>query len=135
MKLKYTVSLFVMGLLVLFACAQTGATRTSEDQAPQQEMTEQEPQQHMEVDFSQSCTECHTQMTPNVVAVWQESKHGQTNVKCYVCHGDGEVEFYPAGDDARCSGCHSGQEVNFAEAPANSCFDCHGGHSLRFHEN
>ncbi len=122
MKLKYSIGLFVMGLLVLFAFAQPGAT-------------EQEPQKHMKVDFSQSCTECHTEMTPDVVAVWQESRHGETSVKCYVCHGDGEVEFSANGDDERCSGCHGDKVVDFAKAPGDRCFDCHDGHSLKFHQN
>lgn len=135
MNLKYAVSLFVLGVLVLFACAQTGQTRTSEEPVSEQEMSQQESQQHIEVDFSQSCTECHTQMTPDIVETWQGSAHGQTNVKCYVCHGDGEVEFYPDGTDERCTGCHSNREVDFSDAPVESCFDCHNGHSLTFHQN
>ena len=94
-----------------------------------------EQAQHPDVDFSLTCLECHTDMTPAVVDEWQSGMHGEVNVKCYVCHGDGEVEFYPSGSDDGCIGCHSPQEVDFDAVPVSSCYDCHNGHSLKFHND
>jgi hypothetical protein len=133
MKKTYLITLFIAGIVILFACVQTKATRTSKP--AQAEPAQEEITKHMEVDFTQSCTECHELMTPDIFASWQASKHGQTNVKCYVCHGDGMIEFYPTGSDTRCIGCHSQKEVDFSEIPVDRCFDCHGGHTLIFHQN
>lgn len=88
---------------------------------------------HSPVDWSVSCTECHKEVTPDVTAAWYEGMHGQVNVKCYVCHGDGEVEFHPQPTDDRCIGCHSGKEASMAKVETTSCFSCHNGHTLRFH--
>lgn len=88
---------------------------------------------HPDVDWTISCTECHADVTPEVVEKWSESRHGAVNFGCYICHGDGEEVFYAKGTDERCIGCHAGQEVNFEKIKMKSCFDCHNGHSLKFH--
>ena len=89
---------------------------------------------HAEVDFSISCMTCHEEETPEITEEWQGSKHGMMNFGCYLCHGDGQEEFYPKPGTERCNGCHSGQEVDFSKVPANNCFDCHQGHTLKFHK-
>ena len=88
---------------------------------------------HPSVDWSIGCVECHEQETPAVTRDWFEGKHGQVNVGCFVCHGDGEVEFAAKPKGARCISCHSPQEVNFAKLPVKNCFFCHAGHTLKFH--
>ena len=50
---------------------------------------------HQDEDFSMSCSECHLDITPEIYADWQGSGHGKMNYGCYICHGDGDVEFYP----------------------------------------
>ena len=37
---------------------------------------------------TQSCIECHYNVTPNIVSDWQLSKHAENGVECDVCHGD-----------------------------------------------
>ncbi len=92
------------------------------------------PETHPEVDFSLSCIECHSTETPDQVEEWSAGMHGQVNVNCFVCHGDGIEEFYPSPTTERCVSCHSRYEVNFsAEKEASSCFSCHDGHTLKFH--
>lgn len=120
--------LYGLGFLI-FACAQTEAVRTG-DQTPPAMVQEKHP----EVDFSTSCLECHQSATAEVVAKWEAGKHGQVNVGCFVCHGDGEVEFYRKPQGERCIGCHSQQEVDFTALPVKNCFGCHSGHDLKFHQ-
>ncbi len=114
---------------MIFACAQTEAVRTK---APVASTVAQS--KHPEADFSMSCLECHQSTTPEVTAEWESSKHGQVNVGCFVCHGDGEVEFYNKPQGERCIGCHSPQEVDFTKLPVKTCFGCHDGHDLKFHQ-
>ena len=90
-------------------------------------------QKHIEVDYSVSCKECHAQETPEITKEWKESAHGAMNYGCYMCHGDGEEEFYPKPGSDRCISCHSDQEVDFSKTPLNNCFDCHQGHTLKYH--
>jgi len=89
---------------------------------------------HPDVDFSISCVECHQEATPDAVKDWKSSMHGRMNFGCYMCHGDGQEEFYPHPGSERCIGCHSPQEVDFSQLPVKNCFDCHKGHTLKFHQ-
>ncbi len=89
---------------------------------------------HPDVDFSISCVECHQEETPDAVKDWKSSMHGRMNFGCYMCHGDGQEEFYPQPGTERCIGCHSPQEVDFSKLPVKNCFDCHKGHTLKFHQ-
>ena len=34
-----------------------------------------------------SCTDCHQQFHPSIVADWRASRHGQNGIDCSVCHG------------------------------------------------
>jgi len=116
--------------LVFLAFRGTNAPNTPAGVATQALLPQEK---HPEVDFSVSCTECHREATPEIVAQWENSKHGLVNVKCYVCHGDGEVEFSPKPTSDRCVGCHSRYEVDFSKLAVKSCFSCHHGHTLKFH--
>lgn len=89
---------------------------------------------HPEVDFSISCQECHAEQTPQIFKEWKESKHGVMNYGCYMCHGDGVEEFSSKPGSERCTACHSPQSVDFGQLPVKNCFDCHQGHSLKFHQ-
>ena len=92
-------------------------------------------EKHPDVDWSISCNECHAEMTPEVFKAWENSSHGQVNFGCYICHGDGQEEFHAKGQDDGCQGCHAQQLVDFEKVKAESCFDCHDGHSLKFHNS
>lgn len=48
---------------------------------------------HPDVDWTIGCAECHEEMTPEVFKDWKESKHGDMNFGCYICHGDGQETF------------------------------------------
>lgn len=124
MKIKIYVILIIGIVTFLFACSQSSeVTLTSSPLVTQ----------HPDVDWTISCTECHQDVTPEIVEAWSESRHGKVNFGCYICHGDGEEVFHAKGTDERCSGCHAGQEVNFEKTKLKSCFDCHDGHTLKFH--
>ena len=88
---------------------------------------------HPKVDWTIGCTECHEEITPKVFKDWNMSKHGQVGFGCFICHGDGQEEFNAKGKDNGCLGCHSAMEVNFKKTKVKSCFDCHNGHTLKFH--
>jgi cytochrome c553/uncharacterized CHY-type Zn-finger protein len=61
--------------------------------------------------FAAACTDCHKNVTPNIVSDWQLSKHGQAGIDCAVCHGD---QHTAANDVAKaqiptpdtCAACH-----------------------------
>ncbi|MEF8824191.1 MAG: multiheme c-type cytochrome [Desulfohalobiaceae bacterium] len=68
------------------------------------------------------CLPCHRNVTPNVVAQWEQSKHSRevNNVSCSVCHGRG----HRSADDVSqakipgantCRTCHEEQGADFAE--------------------
>ncbi len=95
---------------------------------------EKKADKHPDVDFSISCVECHTEVTPKAVQEWKSSKHGMMNFGCYMCHGDGQEDFAARPGSDRCIACHSGQEVDFSKTPVKNCFDCHQGHTLKFHQ-
>jgi hypothetical protein len=88
---------------------------------------------HPDVDWSIGCAECHADATPEVFSKWENSRHGKVNFGCYMCHGDGQEQFSAKGNDDSCLGCHSSQEVDFNKSKVKSCFDCHEGHTLKFH--
>ncbi len=86
---------------------------------------------HPDEDFSsESCSECHADVTPNIYADWKGSGHGKMDYGCYICHGDGEIEFYPMASTDGCVSCHSNNEAHLARVEYDGCFDCHDGHSL-----
>ncbi len=68
--------------------------------------------------YGQECVTCHKQVTPNIVADWQTSKHSQNAIDCSVCHGDGHKS---AADVAQariptpetCATCHATQVEQF----------------------
>ncbi|WP_150109319.1 hypothetical protein [Caldithrix abyssi] len=91
-------------------------------------------QKHPELDYSISCTECHEEVTPEIVAEWKSSKHGMMNFGCYMCHGDGQVEFKAKPDTEGCLSCHTGSPVDASKGGNLQCFTCHQGHTLKFHQ-
>ncbi len=65
-----------------------------------------------------ACIECHTNVTPNIVADWRLSKHSKGNVTCSTCHGDQHMtrdDFakaqIPTPDT--CANCHEQQVLQF----------------------
>lgn len=117
---------FYLVLLALFAAAIVSFGFFDAEQS-------QEGDKHPDVDWTLSCQECHSEMTPDIYKDWELSKHGDVDFGCYICHGDGQETFYPKGTDERCGGCHAGQLVEFEETKFESCYDCHNGHTLKFH--
>ncbi|MBL1211817.1 MAG: hypothetical protein HND52_00550 [Ignavibacteriae bacterium] len=117
MKKFYLITLF----LVAIGIVSLGFTNNQSDE------------KHPDVDWSIGCQDCHAEETPDIYKAWENSSHGMVNFGCYICHGDGEVTFYSQGSDATCGGCHAGQLVEFEKTKFNSCYDCHNGHTLKFH--
>lgn len=67
---------------------------------------------------AQECVECHTKVTPNIVADWQLSKHSQFEVTCSVCHGEGhttaeDVDKVQIPTPETCNDCHEDQVAQF----------------------
>lgn len=82
-----------------------------------------------------SCVDCHMEVTPEITEAWKSSKHGMMNFGCYMCHGDGIEAFKPQPTGEMCMGCHSGKQTDMVKIKARSCFDCHSGHTLKFHSS
>ncbi|RMD99232.1 MAG: hypothetical protein D6814_05965 [Calditrichaeota bacterium] len=149
-KKPFVIFMFLLlGGVLLLACAQSEQMRNTGRSMPaskaalasQSARNVQSPlkhkaidEKHPEVDFSISCYECHTEATPEITQQWHNSTHGKVNIKCFICHGDGEQEFSAKPTTDRCLACHSRQEVDFSKTEASSCFSCHNGHTLKFHE-
>jgi hypothetical protein len=89
--------------------------------------------QHVEVDFTISCVECHSSTSPEVVQDWKEGKHGEYDHGCQICHGVSAEDFNARPGNAQCRRCHGRQKIFPSQTCARSCFDCHDGHSLKFH--
>ncbi len=121
-------------LLMAYACSSTTPNPKPMTQSLSSTASVSEDEKHLDVDFSVSCLECHTEETPEVVADWSAGTHGQVNVGCFICHGDGEEEYYASPGTEACISCHDSmaEEVATAESDEN-CFTCHNGHKLKFH--
>ena len=67
--------------------------------------------------------------------VIREDRHEQTYFENEGEEDEGEEieEFEAKPSTDRCVGCHSAQTVDWSKAPVNNCFDCHKGHTLKFH--
>jgi len=109
----------VIGLVFFLYCS---ATRQPEPSV-----------QHIEVDFTISCVECHSDTSPEVVQAWREGKHGEYDHGCQICHGLSAGDFNARPRNSICRRCHQ-QRIPVSRTSARSCFDCHEGHSLKFHD-
>lgn len=125
----------LLGVLLAGAlgCAAVAAQPGAADGQPARVEQVAQQERHPKVDFSIGCAECHAEDTPAVVDAWKSSAHGEQNVGCFVCHGDGEVEFTVRPRTEVCYSCHAEAEADLDRMPAQSCFGCHNGHSLKFH--
>jgi uncharacterized CHY-type Zn-finger protein len=129
-------SLGILAIIAALLAGACGGPQTSKVVADSEQIAPAvfKPVKHLDVDFDISCYECHKEMTPEVAASWYEGMHGQVNVGCFVCHGDGDVTFHPQPTVERCEGCHSLYIANNEKhAGETSCFDCHNGHNLKYH--
>lgn len=120
-------------LLLLAGCAAQKAPAPEKVPAPpaptmgipadHPEMTEQETYQ--------PCSECHREVTPEIVDQWWNSGHGIGNVKCYQCHGTFEnMMKVPA--VANCMTCHE-KEVSNMNGKL-GCWQCHPAHGFSGHK-
>ena len=91
-------------------------------------------EEHPDVDYSVSCMECHMDETPQEVKDWQSSAHGTMTFGCYMCHGDGVEEFAAKPNSETCESCHDEQYTDLTSDDEMQCFNCHQGHTLKFHK-
>ncbi len=70
--------------------------------------------------LADTCVDCHKDVTANIVADWQISKHSQNDVSCATCHGDA----HQSKDDfakveiptpQTCANCHETQVEQFSK--------------------
>lgn len=91
--------------LLAIACLATLRPRSSRPPAP--------PPAHLE---ERSCTDCHRERNPGLLAQWEEGRHAAKGVGCEECHGDDhEAIFADEGrvPAARCQGCHPKETLEF----------------------
>ncbi len=65
-----------------------------------------------------NCIECHEQVSPNIVADWQNSRHAGKGVGCAVCHGPDHQQHEDASKvrmptPETCNMCHAKQVAQF----------------------
>ncbi len=117
------VPLLPAALALLAACSSTRAAQSAGEQGVAQHPKVREPG---------ACAECHSSLTPELVAEWTASKHGLNLVQCLVCHGSTGADFTPRPAPERCLGCHALELASLT--PPNgtppSCFTCHKPHAL-----
>ena len=77
-----------------------------------------------------ACSDCHRDVTPEIVDQWWGSGHGIGNVKCYQCHGTYE-NMMRVPDMANCAICHEAQVSGHAEGK--TCWQCHPAHGFSGH--
>jgi len=92
------------------------------------------PAEHPDVEFDVSCNDCHVEATPEAYAAWESSLHGEVNIKCFICHGDGTETFTMKPPVETCRGCHDKAFAAFEASGQESCFSCHNAHTLKFHQ-
>jgi len=81
---------------------------------------------------NKDCSECHSEMTPDLYKEWEKSMHGLAMVKCQVCHGS-QDNFVVATPNETCRGCHPG-EYSHNPKPEKNCSSCHLEHSFVYHK-
>ena len=91
--------------------------------------------EHPDVEFDVSCATCHAEETPEAYAAWESGVHGDVNIGCFICHGDGTETFTLKPDVETCRGCHDSAFASFEASGQESCFACHDGHTLKFHQD
>ncbi len=69
---------------------------------------------------NETCVECHTRITPGIVADWQLSKHSRNEVECSTCHGDGHTSMTDIANarlalPTTCAACHEAQVEQFSK--------------------
>jgi hypothetical protein len=67
---------------------------------------------------AQVCVDCHKNVTPNIVADWQLSKHSQNGVECATCHGDKHTNAQDVANATiptpeTCNPCHDTQVAQY----------------------
>jgi len=70
------------------------------------------------------CVECHTKVSPGMVADWKASTHSKNDVTCSTCHGDAHStaeDFLKAKlpNEAVCAECHEEQFDSFKKGKHN----------------
>ena len=70
--------------------------------------------------FADTCTDCHSKVTPNIVSDWQLSKHSQNDVLCSTCHGEEHTSAYDVDKvniptPETCKMCHETQVEQFSK--------------------
>jgi len=131
---------FLAGAAVALFCAAVPAAEGSEPSAaiervaPAAAAPQEKKDVHPKVDFSKPCADCHRSISPAAVKDWEAGAHGSANVGCFICHGDGEVEFTVRPSPEKCYTCHSEKAVDSERMPEGGCFACHSGHRLTFHQ-
>jgi len=118
--------LIPVSVLMIISCCPPETTTVTPEPAAVQAVV-----MHPAEDFSSmSCSECHADVTPDIYTAWKESGHGKMDYGCYICHGDGVVEFHPMASTEGCVSCHSNNEPHLAMFEYTGCFNCHNAHSL-----
>jgi hydroxylamine dehydrogenase len=69
---------------------------------------------------AETCVECHTKITPNIVSDWKLSKHSSNDVDCSDCHGSAhqsatDVDKVQLPTAQTCGNCHSERLAEFSK--------------------
>ncbi|MEC9491626.1 cytochrome c3 family protein [Flexistipes sp.] len=124
----FSVLLIFCTALLISACAMNSQSVSGKSSDVKMKKAAEHP-----VDMgSKDCSECHSEMTPDLYKEWEKSLHGLAMVKCQVCHGS-QDNFVVATPNETCRGCHA-EEYSHNPKPEKSCSSCHLEHSFTFHK-
>lgn len=133
MRRYFRYALLVLVFCVFCAAAVTMKAGSALTQVQNEEQEEADPEQQQQqqeqapagnvsnaqVQDSNSCIECHSRLTPGIVADWQLSKHSNNDVGCATCHGAGhnsmtDVSNAGIASPTTCAACHQQQVEQFS---------------------
>lgn len=88
-------------------------------------------------DTADDCLSCHRGLNPQIVADWDNSKHGSRDVPCITCHGAVGAGFVRKPASENCVACHAEmvKTLSGAAMKGKDCFSCHAPHSLNPHKS
>lgn len=112
---RYIALLFLIVMLGGVHCGTVFSQGGTASVVPDAEQREGEAAKQQAND---SCTDCHSRITPGIVVDWQLSKHSRNDVGCSTCHGDRHNSMTDVANakmalPETCAVCHEGQVEQF----------------------
>jgi hypothetical protein len=112
---RYIVTIFLTIVVAGLGVGAVFSQNLTPQIVPDSEQNQEAP---AKLQANDSCTECHSRVTPGIVVDWQLSKHSQNDVGCSTCHGDRHNSMTDVSNaklalPGTCAACHETQVDQF----------------------